>query len=120
MFELFLAGSIIIILLVGIVAIGLYILLAFSLYTMANNKGLDNAWLAFIPVLQLFTIGRLIGTLKFQTYTVPFPAEWVLLGTSLATIILDNGFINLIAYLICILAYYNIYLLYSQDKAVVY
>lgn len=120
MIELLLGAAFVVILFAGLIALALYLLMSFSLYTMAKNKGLEHEWLAFIPIAQMFILGRLIGAIKFQNYTVPFPAEWVLLGASLITVFLNNNFISFVVYLVAILAYYNLYMLYQEDRAVVY
>lgn len=38
-----------------------YLILAFSLWTMANKRKLDNPWFAWIPILNMITMVQLAG-----------------------------------------------------------
>jgi len=73
----FLAGLSFLFVLVGIV---LYLLFSFGLYTMAKRRNLENPWLAFIPVAQLYTMGELIGPVKIANYNVDQPGLYLLAG----------------------------------------
>lgn len=42
-----------------------YVLTAYSLYTMAKNRGLQKAWLAWIPVLNLWIVGSLSDQYRY-------------------------------------------------------
>ena len=46
------------------VIIAFYVLRSIGLYKMAENSGVKNAWLAFIPFGWIFTAGKIIGTAK--------------------------------------------------------
>ncbi len=41
--------------------IALYILFSYGLYTIANKKGEKNAFLAYIPIANLYLLGTIIG-----------------------------------------------------------
>lgn len=43
----------------GIVGLALYILKAIGVYKMGKTAGVANPWIAFIPVINCFTLGRL-------------------------------------------------------------
>jgi hypothetical protein len=52
--------------------LGIYILQAFAWYRMGRKAGLDYAWIAFIPILQIFV---LLGIIRRS----PWHALWLLL-----------------------------------------
>lgn len=42
-----------------LLSVATYVLLAFSLYTIARRRGLDKAWLAWVPVVNSWIVGSL-------------------------------------------------------------
>lgn len=58
----------------------MYILFAYGLYTMANRRNIENAWLAWIPIGQFYTMGEVIGPLKIGDFHVDKPGLYLLLG----------------------------------------
>lgn len=73
----FLAGLTILFVVIGIV---LYLLFSFGLYTMANKRNIENPWIAFIPLAQLYTMGELIGPVKIANFDVDQPGLYLLAG----------------------------------------
>lgn len=61
-----------------IIGIVLYVLFAFGLYTMANRRQIDNPWMAFIPIAQIYTLGEVIGPVKIMDYEVDKPGLYLL------------------------------------------
>ena len=55
----------------AIIGIVLYVIYSYSLYKMAVKQGLENPWIAFVPIAQNYIIGRLIKTLKVFNYEIP-------------------------------------------------
>lgn len=51
----------------GFVQLALYLVTAFSFYKLANIRRIPNAWLAFIPFFQLYIVGYIGDTLKYNT-----------------------------------------------------
>lgn len=47
-------------------AVLFYVFFALGLYTMAKRRGLENPWLAWIPVAYLYTLGKLADTYAAQ------------------------------------------------------
>lgn len=47
-----------------LIAIALYILFAGGLFTLAMRRNLANAWMAWIPIAQIYTVGEVIGPVK--------------------------------------------------------
>lgn len=42
-------------------SVAMYLVIAFSLYTIANKKGVENSWFAFIPILNLYLMTQVAG-----------------------------------------------------------
>jgi len=72
-----------------LVAVANYVMTAIAVYRIANRRGIDHAFLAWIPVAQLYLYAVLIGTnVKVGNVTVPqYP--WIYTG-----IICLGGFVS--------------------------
>lgn len=107
-----------------IVALVLYILASLGLYKLASNRRMENPWLAWVPIGNLYVLGKLIKTLKIDTFEIP-SIELVLPIGSVVAAILGNvpliGWIVSIAYLVlCILAFYKLYKMYRPQQAIMW
>ena len=107
-----------------IFAVVAYVFSALGLMTLANNKGIENAWLAWIPIANLYILGKIVETVDIGTWTVPklelilplsVPALWLL------------NFIPVIGWLasIAVLVFYGFVLhklfsKYRPEQAVLY
>jgi hypothetical protein len=111
-------------LVVIILALTLYVLLSYGLYKLAVNQRIDNTWLAWIPIANMYILGKLIKSLKIDAYEIPsielvLPLSWlvVIIFGSLPLI----GWIIRLAYLLlCILAIYKLFKLYKPEQAVLW
>lgn len=107
-----------------IIGIAVYIFFAFSLYKLAQKRGVDLAWLAWIPIAQMYVIGKMVKSVKLGTFEVP-SLEIVLpvamLASSLLGAIPVIGWLISLAYLILIvLTAYNLYKQYLPEQAILY
>lgn len=127
---LFLVGGFIS-LLFFLISIALYVLMAVGLYNLAKTENTGNEWFAFIPILQLYIIGKILKEIKISTYTIPslelvlplapvtlYVADAILrivpiLG-ALVALILNIAFIVLYA-----IVMYNFYKRYKGDQTTV-
>lgn len=113
----------------SVISIGLYILFAVGLYGMAKTEGIENGWLAFIPIVQLYIIGRILREVRIGNYTVPM-LEYVLPLLPIAVVIADEilGVIPVLGSLLSILlnvafmifmyiVIYQLYKRYRGEKA---
>lgn len=103
-----------------IIGIALYILSALGLYTMAKRRNMEYAWLAWIPVAQLYILGELIGPRKFGDFEVPQPGLY-LLGAMLALSILSRlpaigSIFSLATAVLSIGALYYLFKSYTTDN----
>ncbi len=112
-----------------IIGIALYLLFAVGLYGLAKTEGTGNEWFAFIPILQLYIIGKILREVKISTYTIPSlelvlplaPIALMIAGRILDIIPLLGGLLTLIlniAYAVfSIIVMYNFYKRYKGGQA---
>lgn len=106
----------------GLIAV--YVFTAIALKTMADNRNIENSWLAFVPIANFYLMGQMIGPVAIGNYTIDQP-ELVFPGVMVANIFL--GAIPLIGSLISILAtvtglfaFYQLYKQYAPENAILY
>lgn len=112
-----------------IVGIALYLLFAVGLYGLAKNERTGNEWFAFIPILQLYIIGKILKVIHIGSYRIP-QLELVLPLAPIALVIAQKVldvvpflggllvFLLNIAYAVfCIIVMYNFYRRYKGEKA---
>ncbi|MGL4283041.1 hypothetical protein [Eubacterium aggregans] len=108
-----------------VIGIVLYVFTALALYTMAKNKGIEYAWLAWIPVANGYVMGEVMDDkVAIGSSVIPY-AKWILLLGSIVT-----GLLAMIPYIVWIFsilylvyyycAIYRLYKLYKPDNAVLY
>lgn len=85
--------------------VGLYVLQSLGLYTLAQRRGIKKSWMAWVPVLSLWTVGSLSDQYQYLVKHRFRSRRKVLLGLAIATAVLSavysglyaGGIINLIA-----------------------
>jgi hypothetical protein len=112
------------ILLSSLVGLALYAVFAYSFYKMAINAGMENPWMAWIPILQWYVLGKLIKSLKISTYQIP-NLEIVLPAASLIIFILREtpvigGILSLANYVLLLFAFNKLYRMYKPEQATLY
>jgi len=113
-----------IILFFGLFAIATYVLFALALMTMANKKGIENAWLAFLPIANMYILGKILGELDLFGNKIEQP-EMVLPLITLASFALSGlGFIgslvSLAVFVVTLIAYYQLVEQYKKGNGVLY
>lgn len=119
-FALF-GAFIFIFLLIGIVG---YVLMALGLMTMAQKRGIDNPWMAWIPVANLWIVGKLIGKMEIGGNTIEQP-ELILVIASVAPMVLGaipviGQLIGLASFIITLMAMYQLFKMYAPNNAVMF
>jgi hypothetical protein len=107
-----------------IVGIVLYVIFSYSLYKMAVKQGLENPWMAFIPIAQNYILGKLIKTLKVFDYEIP-RIEIVLPVAALVVLALSQievlgSLISLANFILMLFALNKLYKIYKPENAVLY
>ena len=122
--SFFSVGSMLFILILFVLAIVSYFLSSISLMQMAQRESIDEAWLAWIPVGNLYIIGKLIKSFKFNGQIFE-PAEYILPGFWLASMALSGvSFIGSLATLalslVTFLSFHSLYKLYAPADVTKY
>lgn len=123
MYE-FLAVLGVLLLFVAIIGLVLYIIYAYALYKMAVKQGLENSWLAFIPIAQNYILGRLIKTLKVFDFEIP-RIEIVLPVASIVVAVFSQvdilgSLLTIANFLLMLFALNKLYKLYKPENATLY
>jgi hypothetical protein len=112
-----------------IIGIALYVLFAIGLYGLSKTEGTGNEWFAFIPILQLYIVGKILKEVKISTYTIPqlelvlplAPIAVLIAGSILGIIPLIGGLLelvlNLAFFIFSIIVMFNFYKRYRGDSA---
>lgn len=102
----------------------LYVLMSFGLYRLASNAGIDYAWLSWIPIGNLYILGRLLDSVQFGSFEIPslyivLPVAFIvdLVFGNLAVI---GPALSVLMYILLIICEYNLYCRYRKDSAVLY
>lgn len=106
---------------IGIVA---YILTAIGLSKLGQKQNVENAWLAWIPIAQLYVIGALIKEMKLGSTTIPrmelvLPLSALVVGI-LAAIPFIGWLLGLAYAVMMIYSLYLLFKLYVPNEAVLY
>jgi hypothetical protein len=107
-----------------IAGIAMYILAALGLYKLATNRNIENPWLAFVPIANLYILGLLVKKVNMGTFEVP-SIELVLPAGCIAVAILGGipliGWLLNIAYLVLgLFTLYKLYSMYRPQQAIVW
>lgn len=108
----------------AIIGITLYVLYSYSLYKMAIKQGIENPWLAFIPIAQNYTIGRLIKNLKVFDFEIP-RIEVVLPAAALIVLIFNNvdfigPLLSLANFILMLFVLNKLYNMYKPENSTLY
>jgi len=114
------AGISVFLCLVGIV---FYVLKSIALTTMASNRGVENPWLGWIPVADLYIAGTLLGEMDLFGYRLTNLGLWVpvvYVGGVVLGLIPVIGILFSIALLVfAVIFTYNLFKLYT-DQAILF
>jgi hypothetical protein len=108
----------------AIVGIAFYIFFSFTLFKLAQKRGLEMPWLAWIPIAQFYILGMMVKSVKISTYEVPklemvFPAAFIA-SWILGMIPVIGWLFTLAFWAFAIIVLYNLYNQYTPEKAKTY
>lgn len=100
---------------IALIALVLYLLQSYGIYKMANNLNVENSWLSFIPIFNLYIIGKIVPTIEIGSKKID-NMEMVLPWCSVICIVLGLiPFIGIIiSFIPAILFFYVSYFLYKK------
>lgn len=101
-----------------------YIPMSLGLYRMAVKCGIENPWLAWVPIANLYIVGLIIRELRFQDYEIPSP-EIVLPVAFAANIVISRiPFIGplygLALLALMLLALFRLFSIFKKDSAMLF
>lgn len=113
------------VLLIVALLIVFYVFSSLSYYTMANNRGIDNAWMAWIPIVNLWLKGQLVDDFVLMGEKRLDHASITLLALSILSIALSS--VNVLGTIIYICSWvynllfqYRLYKLYKPESAILF
>lgn len=68
----------------SLVPMATYVLVAYSLFRIAQRRGISNPWMAFVPVVQLWLLGSISDDYQMKAYGVEKKRRKILLGLQIA------------------------------------
>lgn len=101
-----------------LIAVLLYILGAIGLYRIALKSGIEHPWFAFIPVLQFYTLGKLIGEIKIGNQIIPELELLLSIGFFTRYIPIFGWIFKIVWIGLLFVTFYELYKLYKEDKAI--
>ena len=106
------------------IAVAAYVLTAIGLSKLAQKQNIPNAWLAWVPIAQLYIIGVIIKEVKLGSFTIPRMELVLPLGAVAVGVLSAIPFLGgLVALAFAVLFVYTLYLLfklYVPESAVLY
>lgn len=110
--------------LVFLIAVVCYVLKSIGLYALAVHRGIENPWLAWIPIGDLYIMGLLVGEMDLFGYHLDNLGLWVpviFVGGMIGAAIPFLGVLFSIAlFIFSILFIYKLYGIYAPEQAVLY
>ena len=120
-FLAIMGGFIFVFLAIGVV---FYVLKSLGLYNMAVNRNMENPWLAWIPIGDLYILGSLVGEMEIFGYKLTnlgIVTLAVMIGGMILSMIPFLGLIFSLAVAVyAIFLIYNLFQNYSPNNAVLY
>lgn len=117
------AMGIFVTLIMTVICLVFYVLKSIGLYTLADKRGIENPWLAWIPVADLYIMGLLVGDMDIFGYHLDNMGLWcpvIVVGGAILGSIPVLGILIYVALLVfTILFVYRLFSLYSTE-AVLY
>lgn len=106
-----------------VIVIAFYVLKSIGLMTLATNKGIENAWLAWIPIADLYIMGSIVEEMDLFGYRLTNLGMWVpvaSIGGMVLGMIPILGFLVSLALMVFMIMFiYNFFKIYTES-AVLY
>jgi len=101
----------------------LHLLFSYSLYTMVKKRGMPNQWLAWIPIVNFYCIGKMTGNisifkLNLTNMEIILPLAFALF-IGLAYIPLVGFILSAIGLLVLVIAMHRLYETFDRENAFV-
>lgn len=110
-----------------LIAIALYVLGSLGLYQMAKNRGLENPWLAWIPIgsqylmckmVEPFAVGETKVDNFAKVYLIAYAACFV--GSMIPIVSIFAGIGLFVLSIVMYIVFYKLYMQYAPQNAVLF
>jgi len=105
-----------------IIGLVFYVLKSLGLYTLANNRGIENPWLAWIPIADLYIMGMLVGEMDVFGFHIDKLELWypvlVVAGSLLCGIPVIGVLIWFALMVFLVLFLYKLFDMYSENAVI--
>ncbi len=105
-----------------------YILLSIGLYRLAKNQNNPNAWLAWIPIAQLYIVGKIVGSVNIGSQKITRLDIIMPVSPLIAAVLYNVRYIgtglgmlaSLTIFIFFLYVLYHLYKMYVPEQAVAY
>lgn len=104
-----------------IFSVALYVLFSYSLYVIVKKRDMPNPWLAWIPIVNMYCIGKMVGDLK--VFSLQLTNMEIILPLAFALFIglkyipLVGFILSAIGLLVLIIAFNKLYKVFDEKNA---
>lgn len=105
-----------------VIVLVIYVFQSIALHKLAEKNNIPNAWLAWIPVGNMYILGKIGFEIYAEEDKKNEVFTWVLLGCSAVSVVIDglSGLANLGVLVFSVWAYYNIFNKINKPNAVLF
>ena len=104
-----------------IFSVALYVLFSYSLYVIVKKRDMPNPWLAWIPIVNLFCVGKITGDIKI--FSLSLTNTEIILPLAFALFIglkyipLVGFILSAIGLLVLVMAFHKLYEKFDPENA---
>lgn len=123
-YNLIWAGSAALSTFTSIVSIVAYVLFSLGLMKLAENKGIANAWLAWIPIANLYLLGLVVEEVTIGTFKIDRMEIWLPVVCGVGAILMLIPVVRWVA-MVALLVFmgfvsYRLFSMYRPEQAVLF
>jgi hypothetical protein len=104
-----------------IFSVALYVLFSYSLYVIVKKREMPNPWLAWIPIVNMYCVGKITGDIKIFSLSLTnmeiiLPLAFALF-IGLKYIPLVGFILSAIGLLVLVMAFHKLYETFDRENA---
>ena len=102
------------------IGILVYLLMALGLMKMADNKGIENPWLAWIPIANVWIIGKIVETIEIGSRKFENAEIILLVGAFVGAIPFIGPLLSFAYTVLMFIVWFKIFKMYAPGREVLY
>lgn len=110
--------------LTGLLGLAGYVLLSLGLMTLAKRKNIENPWLAWIPIANLYILGKIISRVKIGSFELERLELWLPLSVLVPAVLGWLPVINILVFIALAIFYgfviYRLFTIYRKEQAALF